>query len=359
LRCALILLGSVLLCSGCGTTAESSVTGQELAFVALDPGVSEILKEARESLRDGDVSGASTRYSSLVAAHSDDPWLAILYQETRYQFVQGLSEREAEALVENLRGSYRGKAEVNPTPMNFLLAARSETDPYAALYLAERALALDPAFAWGHYARAHTLSQLGKMEAAKAEVERAIQLDPGLLPAWRLLAWLRSRAGERDLAIETWGLWLEAVSGDPRVSGTARSEAICDLGVLLVRAKRYEEATVLLDATLVDLAHSDLTSRSSSVLAVAASEIGALEEALAALRVARESDPLELLFIVQEALLLERLEPHSEAAHAAWAEVIEQTQEATDIGALLQRTRAEAHLAAMMQHPLIEGEVSN
>jgi tetratricopeptide (TPR) repeat protein len=194
------------------------------------------------------------------------------------------------------------------------------------------------------------------MEAAKAEVEQAIRLDPGLLPAWRLLAWLRSRAGERDLAIETWGSWLEAVSDDPRVSDTARSEAICDLGILLVRAKRHEEAMALLDAALEDLAPSDQSSRSSSVLAAAASEAGALEEALAALRVARESDPLQLLFIVQEALLLERLEPHSEAAHAAWAEVIEQTQGATDIGALLQRTRAEAHLAGM---GLTEDAVSN
>lgn len=336
------------------------MSGQELTLVALNPGVLEILNEARESLRGGDVSGASARYSSLVSAHPDDPWIAILYQETRYQFAKGLSGEEAEALVENLRGSYRGKAESNPTPMNLLLAARSETDPYAALHLAERSLVLDPAFAWGSYARAHTLSQLGKMEAARAEVERAIELDPSLLPAWRLLAWLRSRAGERDLAIETWGLWIDAVSDDPRVSEAVRSEAICDLGVLLVRAKRHEEAMALLDSALVDdLARSDLTSRSSSVLAVAASEAGALEEALVALRVARERKPLELLFVVQEALLLERLEPQSEAAQAAWTEVIEQTQEATDLGALLQRTRAEAHLAAMRQQALIEGETSS
>ena len=355
LRCAPILLGSILLCSGCGATLESGVGGQELALVPLQPGVAEILDGARESLRAGDVSGASDRYSGLVEAHPDDPWLAVLYQETRYQFAQGLSGEEAEVLVENLRSSYRAKAEASPTPMNLLLAARSETDSYAALYLTERALALDPAFAWGRYARAHTLSELGKMQAAKAEVERAIRLDPGLLPAWRLLAWLRSRAGERDLAIETWSSWLGAVSDDSRVSDAARYEAICDLGVLLVRAKRHEEAMILLDTALVDQAPLDESSRSSSLLAVAASEAGALEEALAALRVARESDPLQLLFIVQEALLLERLEPQSEAAHDAWAEVIEQTQGATGIGALLQRTRAEAHLAAM---ELMEDEVS-
>ena len=356
MRCAPILLGSILLCSGCGATIESGVGGQELALVPLQPGVALILDGARESLRAGDVSGASDRYSSLVEAHPDDAWLAILYQETRYQFAQGLSEEEDEVLVENLRSSYREKAEASPTPMNLLLAARSETDPYAALFLTERALVLDPAFAWGRYGRAHTLSQLGKMEDAKAEVERAVRLDPGLLPAWRLLAWLRSRAGERDLAIETWSSWLEAVSDDPRVSDAARREAICDLGVLLVRAKRHEEAMVLLDTAIVDLAPlDDLSSRSSSLLAVAASEAGALEEALAALRLARESDPLQLLFIVQEALLLERLEPHSEAAYAAWAEVIEQTQGATGIGALLQRTRAEAHLAGMR---LMEDEVS-
>ena len=140
---------------------------------------------------------------------------------------------------------------------------------------------------------------------------------------------------------------MEAVQDDPRVSDTARGEAICDLGVLLVRAKRHEEAMALLDTALVDLAELDLSSRSSSLLAVAASEAGALEEALLALETAREREPEELLFIVQEALLLERLKPHSEAAHAAWLEVIRQTQGATDIRALLQRTRAEAHLAGM------------
>ena len=349
MRCAPLLLGSVLLYGGCGATAESVVGAQDFVLAPLQPEVAIILQGARESLRGGDVSGASDRYSSLVAAHPDDPWLAVLYQETRYQFAEGLKEEEAAALAQNLRGSYRERAEASPTPMNFLLAARSETDAYAALYLTERALELDPTFAWGRYARAHALSLLGKMQDAKAEVERAVGLEPSLLPAWRLLAWLRSRSGERDLAIETWGIWLEAVRDDPRVSDAVRSEAICDLGLLLVRAKRHEEAIALLDTALLDLSELDLSSRSrsSSLLAVAASEAGALEEALLALETAREAEPKELLFIVQEALLLERLKPQSEAAHAAWSEVIRQTQGATDVGALLQRTRAEAYLAGM------------
>jgi tetratricopeptide (TPR) repeat protein len=360
LRCAPVFLFAVLLHSGCGATVGSGVGGQELVRRPLDSALAEILDQAQQSLSEGDVAGASDRYSSLVAAHPDDPWLAVLYQETRYRFAQGLREDEAELLVENLRGSYREKAEASPTAMNLLLAARSETDSYAALYLAERAIALDPGFAWGRYARAYALSRLGKMEAAKSEVEQAIKLDAGLLPAWRLLAWLRSRAGERDAAIVTWSAWLDAVEGDPRISAAARSEAIGDLGILLVRAKRHEEAMLLLDAALSDeMEVPELISRSSSVLAAAASEAGALEEALAALRVARASDPEELLFVVQEALLQERLTPHSVAAHTAWNEVIEQTQGATNISALLQRTRAEAHLAEMKQGASSEVEASD
>ena len=223
--------------------------------------------------------------------------------------------------------------------MRLLLAARAEPDAYAALHLAERSLTLDSEFSWGHYARAHALARLGETEAARDAVERTVELDAGHLPAWWLLAWLRSQAGEQDVAIATWRSWLEVAAEDPRVSKRALTTAACDLGVLLVRARRHEEALAVLDA-----AGSDLSGRSSSVLAAAEVEAGGAEEALASVRVARERDPDSLLFVVQEALLLERRAPNSREAIAAWQEVFDRTEGTTDLSALLQRTRAEAHL---------------
>jgi len=338
LRSVTTLLLAALVFGACSTTVELAVEGQELRKVSLDPSVVEILESARERLDAGDWSGAGDRYANLAAMYPEDPWLAVLHQEARYAAL----DVDSADLEANLRSSYRKVAEDDTTLLNLLLAARAEDDAYAALNLADRALALDPDFAWGHYARAHALTQLGRTTEARKEVERAVVLDSSLLPAWRLLAWLRSQAGERDAAIATWRAWLGAAAEDPRVSSDVRLEAVCDLGVLLVRAKRYEEAVILLDeATL------DSSGRSSSVLAAAAVEIGDVEEALAAVRVARGRDFEELLFVVQEALLLERRSPHSAEAHAAWEDVVERTQGATDLSALLQRTRAEAHLQRM------------
>ena len=333
---ALFLVALAL--GACSTTAGSGVEGLELRRASLDPALIEILESARERLEAGDLRGASDRYASLAAAHPEDPWLAALHQEARYTALD-VDSTELEA---NLRRSYRKAADDDPTPLRLLLAARAEGDAYAALNLADRALVLDPDFAWGHYARAHTLTQLGRTTEAKEEVERAVILDASLLPAWRLLAWLRSQAGERDAAIATWRAWLGAAAEDPRVSNDARIEAVCDLGVLLVRAKRHEEAVDLLDE-----ASLDTSGRSSSVLAAAAIESGDVEGALAAVRAARERDAEVLLFVVQEALLLEQREPHSSEAHEAWQEVIERTQGTTELSALLQRTRAEAHLQRM------------
>jgi len=328
----------VVVLGACSSTVEVEVTGRVPERAILEEGMVEILRSARERMEAGDARGANDRYSSLAAAHPGDPWLAALAQEARYE-VLGL---DSEELAVNLRRSYREAAEAQPNPLGFMLAARAEPDAYAALHLADRALALDPEFAWGHYARAHALTRLGETEAARLAVERAVALDAGHLPAWWLLAWLRSNAGEQDVAIATWTAWLEIAAEDPRVSTEALTTAECDLGVLLVRARRHEEALAVLNA-----AGSDSSGRTSSVLAAAAVEVGDVEAALVSVREARERDPDSLLYVVQEALLLERRAPNSRETVAAWQEVYDRTEGVTDLSALLQRTRAEAHLSTI------------
>jgi tetratricopeptide (TPR) repeat protein len=333
---ALVLL--VFATGACTSTEESAAVALELRAAELDPALAEILASARACLEAGDVSGAETRYASLAATYPEDAWLAILLQEARFVAL-GVDREE---LAVNLRRSYRAVADGEPTALRLVLAARAEGDAYAALYLAQRALAIDAEFAWGHYAEASAHAQLGRTAEARAAAERAVGVDASLLPAWRLLAWLRSQAGERDAAILIWQAWLAAAEADPRVAPEARVTARCDLGVLLMRSKRYEETLALLGS-----APSDATGRSSSVFAAAAVEVGDVEGALVAVRRARERDPEHLLYMVQEALLLERQSAHSAEAHEAWELIIESTQEATDLGALLQRTRAEAHLSRM------------
>lgn len=347
MRSDIPLLFLVLALGACSTTVELAVEGHEPQGATLEPSLMQILQGARERMEAGDARGASDRYSSLASTHPDDPWLASLHQEARYAML-GVENVDLEA---NLRRSYREVAEADPTPIHLLLASRAEPDAYAALNLADRSLDLDPDFAWGHYARGHALAQLGETDAAREAVERAVVLDSSHLPAWRLLAWLRSQAGERDAAIATWRAWLAAAADDPRVSGEVRTAAVCDLGVLLVRANRHEEAVILLDA-----AAADLSGRSSSVLAAAAVETGDQEGALRAVRAARERDPEVLLYTVQEALLLERRSAHSPAAQAAWQEVFDRTESAEDLNSLLQRTRAEAHLRRMRRELDVEPE---
>ncbi|MCH2103600.1 MAG: tetratricopeptide repeat protein [Planctomycetes bacterium] len=330
----------------CSSTVELDINGHVPELEVLDEGTLELLRGARERLEAGDMRGARDRYASLAEAHPEDPWMATLAQEARFL---GLEEG-SDALSVNLRRSYREAAEAEPSPLRFLLAARAEPDAYAALYLAERALELDFAYAWGHYARAHALARLGETEEGRRAVERAVALEPRNLPAWWLLAWLRSHAGEQERAIETWSAWLEVAREDPRVSQEAISSAECDLGVLLVRAKRHEEAASLLGA-----ASRDAGGRADSVLAAATVELGELEEALASVRSARERDPDSLLYVVQEALLLERRAPNSREAVAAWREVYERSEGLTDLSALLQRARAEAHLSSIKRDSSEQG----
>ncbi len=337
----LIALGVAVL-GACSSTVKVDVTGRMPERVVLDEGMAEILRSARERMESGDARGASDRYASLAASHPGDPWLAALAQEARYEAL-GV---DSEELAVNLRRSYRETAEAQPSPLRLMLAARAEPDAYAALNLADHALALDPEFAWGHYARAHALSRLGETEAARLAVERAVVLDAGHLPAWWLLAWLRSHAGEQDVAIATWTAWLEVAAQDPRVSTEALTTAECDLGVLLVRAHRYDEALAVLAA-----AELDSSGRSSSVLAAAEVEAGELDAALSSVRSARERAPDSLLYVVQEALLLERRAPNSREAVAAWQEVYDRTEGVTDLSALLQRARAEAHLSTIKREP--------
>ena len=324
--------------AACSSTVELDVSGSVPEPSLLEEGTAELLRGARERMEAGDVRSARDRYASLAAAHPEDPWLASLAQEARFACLTP----DSPELAANLRRSYREAAEAQPGPLSYLLAARAEPDAYAALHLADRSLELDPQFAWGHYARAHALARLGGTEDARRAVERAVDLDPGHLPAWWLLAWLRSHAGEQGNAIATWSSWLEVAAKDPRVSSAAITTAACDLGVLLVRAQRHEEATQLLES-----AAADSSGRSSSVLAAAAVELGELEAALASVRSARERDPDSLLYVVQEALLLERRAPSSREAVAAWRDVYERSEGLTDLSALLQRARAEAHLSSI------------
>jgi len=85
--------------------------------------------------------------------------------------------------------------------------------PSAALAVLRRGLATWPGSAALHKNAGFALFQLDSLPAARAEVERALTLDPGFAPALALRARLRARAGDRAGARSDWGAFVAARPG--------------------------------------------------------------------------------------------------------------------------------------------------
>src|SRR5262249_10301456 len=73
-------------------------------------------------------------------------------------------------------------------------------------------IAKDPKAAGAHYLRGMALSETGKKDEAKKDLDQAIKLNPKLAPAWYHRSNLRP-AGEREQAFEDLG---EAIKLEPK-----------------------------------------------------------------------------------------------------------------------------------------------
>ena len=101
-----------------------------------------------------------------------------------------------------------------------------------ALYLARRAVELDPASQYAHLALAEALTASGDMQSAIVSAERVIELNPSSPYGWSQLAWAKYLGGDPKAGIAAME---HAIRLDPQSDGTARyfellSEAHFDEG---------------------------------------------------------------------------------------------------------------------------------
>ena len=246
--------------------------------------------------------------------------------------------------LRDLRESYRARAEDTGTATDLLLAARLESDPPAALHLVDRALAADPEEDWAWYGRAHVLVRMGEWSAAREALRRCLELEPRHLAGLRLSAWVQAEAGSRGAAISELERWLALSAGDPTVGQGERDAALLDLALMLLQEGEEDRAETL----LIDLADSgiDAERRHTALAAVYQARDEPLE-ALKATERARAADPDALMPVVQQALLVENHFDDPQRALELWRLTVKLSLLQDDLGAVLQRTRAQVHIGRL------------
>lgn len=304
----------------------------------LAPPEAAALREAVAALEGGAARAALARLSALAEVHPESVLVGRWLEEAQLAAARAAGEPEPAG---RLRREWRERAEASPTPALLLLAARLEDDTPAALRLIDRALARAPENVWAHYARAWVTARSGDWSEAEASLQEALARDPGHLPARRLEAWLLARAGRTAEAAALLSAWLERAPDSLFVSHREVEVARLDLVLDLLHLGRNAQAARRLAE--VDEGAVVPWRRLSARAALLQAE-GRLLEALACAREARDSDPQAILPRVQEALLLERDLGDPEGARQAWRGVLTVAAGRDDLGALLQRARAQVHL---------------
>jgi Flp pilus assembly protein TadD len=99
---------------------------------------------------------------------------------------------------------------------------------------AQRAIAVNPNSAHGHYALAHVLSDLGRHDQAIAEIARARELDPFFLLYGALEAMMLQHAGRNEQALAK---LQKAIDLDPNFWVSHQ-----ELGKIYTEQRRYPEA---------------------------------------------------------------------------------------------------------------------
>ena len=343
-------LGAVLaaLCA-CGGTRFGWKTSEP----AWDASEAHALAGARVAEDAGRSGDAWAIVAPLTLSHPSDLDLATWLQDLRLELLArglpldpALDPWRGEAKPEEaLRKLYADQAREHEAPAALVLAARMESDAIAAITLLDRALELSPDLAWAHYGRAHALlrhkSLIKRWELAREALQRALALDPGLIGARRLEAWMLAQEGLIPSARRALDAWLASTRADLRVSRAERAEAEVDLALLRVLDGDPEGAQELCQALEGE---PMARSRRLAVLAVAAAEMGALEEALESARRAHDSATSDVLPLVQQALLQQYWLRDEEAARGLWHEILSRAAGRPDLSTLLQGMRAQLQL---------------
>lgn len=306
------------------------------AHARLDAGTRAELRGVVIAFEEGRLEVARERIAELSRWWGDDVHVAIWAQEIELAWRGGAAAE--------LRDQYRDRAEGSPTPLAWLLAARLEDDDPAARLLLQKALDLDPGFAWGYYGLAHTHARAGEIPKALEALERVFELEPRHLPALRLYGWCQAQGGEPAVAIAACEAWLERSEEDLLATRETRAVVILDLALVLLGEGDPEHAEEL----IAGLAPGRVDEvRRLAALAAAEQAEGHPQAALETAEEAIARSPLAPLPAVQRALLLELWLGDVEAARAAWRRVLELSASGSDLASALQRFRAQLHLARL------------
>ncbi len=304
-------------------------------------------EEARRDLELGRTQLARETFARLARENPNNLAVGSWLQEAELELALRAAQAERGAafderkVCEDLRRAYREHADAQDAVAPLVLAARVETDHFAALGLLNRALRLDESCAWAHYGRAHVLAQQEDWSGARRSLERALDIDPGHLWARRLEAWMHSRTGQRDKAIGAYQQWIKRVRGDARVDPDWVDEARLDLALLYTLDGSPERTRKLLEE--IDTRRSDPVRR-LTLEAAALEALGDIEGALAAAAKAHEADPTAYLPMIQQALLFERWLNDPQRAELVWEKVLALAEAGGDLPAVVQRARATIHL---------------
>lgn len=139
---------------------------------------------------------AVDQYGRLWESAADDKRVGHRYVEALLRVNDPEKAQEVLAVVTSKHGTDAG------TMVLEALIARSRGNTDAALVALDRAVELDPLRAITYYQRADTRASVpGQEVVVMQDLERALELDPDLSAARRLLATLHVRRGERNEAI--------------------------------------------------------------------------------------------------------------------------------------------------------------
>ena len=336
-----VLVMMVGLCVACSSNRPRWTATWESPGADFEPAEELALRAARTYYDEGKLGAALDLLRPAARNAEDNLELGFWLQDLEWEWAEQLGQE-----TESLLTGYTERAQSNPTPANLILAARL-MEGAEALALLDSALELDRNHAWVHYTRAHVL--LGERQRgnrwpdARAELTRALELDPSHLRARHLEAWILAQEGDVAQASIALERWLEQTRGDPRVAHAERLEAEVDLALMWVRQGLVEEAEVLL---LTHAGQEVGRARRLAVLAVAQHEQGRIEDSLDTARRAELADPAALLPIVQQALLYGQRgrDDDGDLAKKRWQEVVDAAAHQGNLAGLLQSVRARVYL---------------
>ena len=322
------LLGCLLV--ACSAAPEAWSAGWSRPYHDLSIESRRALEQVRSLEQEGDLEQALAALGELVIAHPRNLDLAG-YQQDLF-LLRAPSEApllEVEALA---------RCQEMPRPEIFILAARLCAEPTEAQALLEQALLLDPRCADAHLGMA-VLALAGderyRWRGATESLDRCLALDPGLVGARRLEAWMLSQQGSPAAGVAL-VRWLDATLGDGRVRHQDRVAAALDLAVSHLTRENPAAALVVLDRLQGE---TYFRPRRLALLAVAREESGDREGALWAVSAAIDAAPADSLPRVQEALLLRSSGGEAEAE--AWDRVLEVAGEGDELSDLIQALRAQ------------------